>query len=79
MTVPKPCSEEHTMADSRIYIITTPTAKHLVEAKTPSQAIRHVTHAGVTYKAASARDVVNAQKEGVTVEVAGAEPADAAA
>ena len=61
---------------TRIYIVKTRNEVHLVEAANPSQAIRHVTTAGVTCEAASSKDVAEHMSKGVKLEVAGA--ADAA-
>lgn len=62
------------MANTRIYMVTTPNGKHLVEAPNPSQAISHVTKKGVTCESASAKDVAAAMTAGGKVEVAGEEP-----
>lgn len=62
------------MAKTRIYLVTTPTGPHLVEALNPSQAIRHVTTAGVTCEAATSMDVAKHMGAGVKLEVAGGEP-----
>ena len=67
------------MATTRIYLVTTKTGTHLVEALTAAQAVHHVTRAGVTCEAASSKDVAAAMAQGLKLEVAGKKPAAAAA
>jgi hypothetical protein len=62
--------------ETRIYLIKTPNGEFLVEARTPAQAIKHVTHSGVEYKAASSKDVATLMRKGMKVQVAGPQPED---
>ena len=64
------------MAETRIYVVTTPAGKRLVEAPNPSKAIRFVTHAGVTCEAASAREVAVLMSEGLKLESISEDAAD---
>jgi len=59
------------MANTRIYIVNVNGQRHLVEASNPSQAIRHVTTAGVTCEAASSKQVAETMAAGVKLEVVG--------
>ena len=55
------------MSATRIYIVTTPQGENLVEAINPSQAVKAVTHAGVTVAAASSKDVARLLGAGKTL------------
>ena len=55
------------MSTTRIYIVTTPAGEHLVEAQNPSQAVKAITHAGVTVSAASTKDVARLLGAGVAL------------
>jgi len=62
------------MSTTRIYVVKTKTGEHLVEAPNPSQAVKTVTHAGVTVTAASTKDV--ARLLGAGVKLLSIEPAE---
>lgn len=62
--------EDRIMAANRIYIVTTQNGRHLIEAKTPAQAVRHATRTGVECKAASSKDVADAMGAGLKLESA---------
>lgn len=66
------------MSTTRIYavspaVVSTPTAKRLVRASTPAQALRHVTGTMFDVAVASQDDCIEGAAAGVKVEVAGAE------
>ena len=64
------------MSTTRMYVVKTPAGENLVEAANPSQAIRAVTHAGVTCEAASSKDVARLMSAGVKLIDASAAPAE---
>lgn len=67
------------MDNKRIYVVTDGDVQRMIEAATPSQAIRHATRGRFTAKPAGARDVAYLMGRGVIVETADvAEPATAA-
>jgi len=55
------------MSATRIYIVTTPQGENLVEALNPSQAVKAVTHAGVTVAAAGSKEVARLLGAGKTL------------
>lgn len=55
------------------YLVTTPTEKRLVEAKTAAAAIRHVIKDTVTAKNLSTSEILKLINEGVKPEIASAE------
>jgi hypothetical protein len=62
--------EDRIMATNRIYIVTTPNGRHLIEAKTAAQAVRQAIRTGVECKAASSKDVADAMGAGLKLESA---------
>lgn len=66
------------MSNTRIYIVTNAVGMpaRLVEASTQAAARNHATRNMVTVKAATAKDVAALLKQGVNLEIAGAEVPD---
>lgn len=60
---------------SRIYIVTTPTSKHLVEAANKLAAIRHVAMKGITAEVGQGRALIEMMQGGAELEVAASESA----
>jgi hypothetical protein len=58
---------------TRIYLITTPTGKRLVDAANKTQAVNHVAKATITATVASQSELVKLTKDGIEVETAGSE------
>ena len=66
--------------DTRFYKVVNGTAQpRLVEAASAAQALRHVTTPLYQVSVANERDIVTLMRDGVQVEVAGAEPSEPAA
>lgn len=62
-----------------VYLITTPTSKHLVEARTQGQALNHVLKKTTTVKTLSTGEMSKLIREGMAIEEAAAEDTPAAA
>ncbi len=65
------------MSATRIYTVSTTTGTRLVEAPNKSQAINHVARDTISAKVAPQKEIVSLVSEGVKVEVANSEPANA--
>jgi hypothetical protein len=63
---------------TRIYAVQGPDAFRLVEANTKQAALRHVAKDILTVEVANQKTLVAAMRDGIDVEVAGAEEAEAA-
>lgn len=61
------------MSNSRIYIVTDGELKHLVEAATQAQALRHVVKSVFQVKVATAKEVADLIKKGASVQTASSE------
>jgi hypothetical protein len=63
---------------TRIYAVQAPNSFHLVEAGSKHSALRHVAKNLVDVEVASQKTLVAAMKDGIKIEVAGAEEPEAA-